>query len=103
MYVDLSRPQCSALTQLRAGHIGLNGYLHPFKLSPSPLCQLCAVPESVPHFFLICQAYRPDRLRLMLRAKTARLSLRTLICSQAEAAPVPAFVRETGRFTKYAL
>ncbi|KAJ6479669.1 hypothetical protein C8R45DRAFT_800021, partial [Mycena sanguinolenta] len=86
------------LTQLRTGHIGLNAYLHRFKLAPSPLCQHCAVPESVPHFLLICPAYRPARLRLMLRVKSARLSLRTLISSKSEAAPVLAFVRETGRF-----
>ncbi|KAJ6481112.1 hypothetical protein C8R45DRAFT_801069, partial [Mycena sanguinolenta] len=52
------------LTQLRTGHIGLNAYLHRFKLAPSPLCQHCTVPESVPHFLLICPAYHPARLRL---------------------------------------
>ncbi|KAF7366527.1 putative RNA-directed DNA polymerase from transposon X-element [Mycena sanguinolenta] len=103
MYADLSRPQCSILTQLRTGHIGLNAYLHRFKLAPSPLCQLCAVPESVPHFLLTCPTHRDARLRLMLRVKTARLSLRTLISTKAEAAPVLAFVRETGRFPNYDL
>jgi hypothetical protein len=48
MYTNLSRPQCSVLTQLRTGHIGLNAYLYRFKLAPSPLCQRCAVPEAVP-------------------------------------------------------
>ncbi|KAJ7302012.1 hypothetical protein DFH08DRAFT_643477, partial [Mycena albidolilacea] len=38
IYEGLSRPQCSVLTQLRTGHIGLNAYLHRFKLAPSPLC-----------------------------------------------------------------
>jgi hypothetical protein len=101
MYTDLSCPQCSILTQLRTGHIGLNVYLHRFKLTPSPLCQRCAVPESVPHFLLACPEHQAARIRLMLRLKTVRLSLRSLISSKAEAAPVLAFVRDTGRFPRY--
>ncbi|KAJ7314508.1 hypothetical protein DFH08DRAFT_620281, partial [Mycena albidolilacea] len=54
MYEGLSRPQCSVLTQLHTGLIGLNAYLHCFKLTPSPLCLHCDVPESVPHFLLGC-------------------------------------------------
>ncbi|KAJ6610965.1 hypothetical protein B0H10DRAFT_1652619, partial [Mycena sp. CBHHK59/15] len=52
MYDDLSRPQCSMLTQLRTTHIGLNAYLYRFHLAPSPNCTLCLVPETVPHFLL---------------------------------------------------
>ncbi|KAJ6482652.1 hypothetical protein C8R45DRAFT_755089, partial [Mycena sanguinolenta] len=87
------------LTQLCTRHIGLNAYLHRFKLAPSPLCQFCVAPESVPHFLLICPEYRPACLRLMLHAKISRLSLCTLISSKAKADPILAFVRETGHFT----
>ncbi|KAJ6464901.1 hypothetical protein C8R45DRAFT_801640, partial [Mycena sanguinolenta] len=66
--------------------------------SPSPLCQHCAVPESVPHFLLACPRYRATRIRLMLHLKMSCLSLNSLISSKTEASPVLAFVRDTGRF-----
>jgi hypothetical protein len=97
MYDKLSRLQCSVLTQLRTGHIGLNTYLHRFKIVPSPLCPHCATLESVPHLLLICPAYHHVCLRLIIRVKTACLSLRTLLSAKSDAAPVLAFVRETGR------
>lgn len=103
MYGGLTRPQCSVLTQLRTGHIGLNAYLHRFKLAPSPLCPHCPALESVPHFLLSCPAHRAHRLRLMTRLGTARLSLRSLLSAKSEAAPVLAFVRDTGRLPAYAL
>ncbi|KAJ7770365.1 hypothetical protein B0H14DRAFT_3509281 [Mycena olivaceomarginata] len=104
MYAGLSRPQCSVLTQLRTGHIGLNAYLHRFKLAPSPLCPHCLTPpESVPHFLLFCPAHRSHRLRLIARIGSARLSLRSLLASKVDAAPVLAFVRDTGRLPNYVL
>ncbi|KAF7372611.1 hypothetical protein MVEN_00124100 [Mycena venus] len=103
MYAGLSRPQCSVLTQLRTGHIGLNAYLHRFKLALSPLSPHCGVPESVPHFLLICPAHRIARLHLMIRVKTAHLSPCTLLSSKNDAAPVLAFVRTTGRLPRYEL
>jgi hypothetical protein len=39
----------------------------------------------------------------MIRVKTARLSLRTLLSSKNDAAPVLAFVRATGRLPRYDL
>jgi hypothetical protein len=101
MYSGLTRPQCSVLTQLRTSHIGLNAYLHRFKLVPSPQCPHCHVPESVPHFLLVCPAYRAARLALIVRVKTARLSLRKLLSAKSDAAPVLAFVRATGRLPRY--
>ncbi|KAJ7361284.1 hypothetical protein DFH08DRAFT_843669 [Mycena albidolilacea] len=78
MYKGLSRPQCSVLTQLRTGHIGVNAYLHRFKLAPSPLCPYCDVPESVPHFLLGCPTHRVACLHLIICVKPARLSLTLL-------------------------
>jgi hypothetical protein len=48
MYEGLSRPQCSVLTQLRTGHIGLNAYLHRFKLAPSPSARTATSPSLYP-------------------------------------------------------
>ncbi|KAJ7347777.1 hypothetical protein DFH08DRAFT_698763 [Mycena albidolilacea] len=100
MYDKLSRPQCSVLTQLRTGHIGLNAYLHRFKIAPTPLCPHCTTLESVPHLLLICPAYRHARLRLIIRVKTAHLSLRTLLSPKSDAAPVLAFMCDTGRLPR---
>ncbi|KAJ7906675.1 hypothetical protein B0H13DRAFT_2333215 [Mycena leptocephala] len=57
--------------------------------------------ESVPHYLLVCPAYRAARLRLIIRVKTARLSLRKLLSSKNDAAPALAFVRATGRLPRY--
>jgi hypothetical protein len=103
MYNDLTRPQCSVLTQLRTGHIGLNDFLFRFHLAPSPACALCNTPESVPHFLLLCPAYRRQRLDLVRRLGTARLSLKLLLSAKKDAKPVLDFVRDTGRFPRYSL
>ncbi|KAJ7128748.1 hypothetical protein C8R43DRAFT_835529, partial [Mycena crocata] len=86
------------ITQLRTTHIGLNAFLHRFHLGPSPDCSRCLVPETVSHFLLACPLYRRQRLDLIIRIGTARLSLRRLISTKADPKPVLAFVRATGRF-----
>jgi hypothetical protein len=103
MYDDLSRPQCSILTQLRTGHIGLNAYLHRFNLALSPSCSLCDSPETIAHFLLLCPKYRRERLRLIVKLGTARLSLKLLLGTKAEHGPVFSFVRATDRLPRYAL
>ncbi|KAF8161939.1 hypothetical protein K438DRAFT_1776218 [Mycena galopus ATCC 62051] len=49
----------------------------------------------------LCPTYRTAHLRVMLRVKSARLSLHSLISSKSEAAPVLAFMRYSGQFPKY--
>ncbi|KAJ7791421.1 hypothetical protein B0H14DRAFT_3500492 [Mycena olivaceomarginata] len=46
-YDGLHRTQCSILTQLRTGYIGLNAYLARFGLVNSNLCPTCREPETV--------------------------------------------------------
>jgi hypothetical protein len=103
MYDDLSRPQCSVISQLRTGHIGVNAYLHRFNLAPSPTCSLCAAPETVAHFLLSCPKSRRERLKLMVKLGTARLSLKLLLGLKAELEPVLAYVRATERLPRYSL
>ncbi|KAJ6608069.1 hypothetical protein B0H10DRAFT_1816647, partial [Mycena sp. CBHHK59/15] len=103
LYDDLSRLQCSILTQLRTTHIGLNAYLYQFHLAPSPDCVLCLVPEMVPHFLLSCPIYHHQRLDLIRWLSTARLSLCRLLLVKAEPGPVLGFMRDTGCFPCYAL
>jgi hypothetical protein len=103
MYDGLSRPQSSILTQLRTTHIALNTYLYRFHLAPSPDCELCLVPESVPHYLLLCPRFRRQRLGLILNLGTARLSLRRLLGAKSDLKPVLRFVRDTNRFPRYSL
>jgi hypothetical protein len=103
MYDNLSRPQCSILSQLRTGHIGLNAYLHHIQCTPSPSCTLCSTPETVPHFLLLCPVYRCQRLQLIMRLGTARLSLALLLAAKSDHKPVLAYARDTLRFPRYAL
>jgi hypothetical protein len=102
MYDGLSHPQCSILTRLWTGHIGLNAHLHRFRLTASPDCSLCFVPETVSHFLLACPAHHHARRILITRLGTARLTLR-LLSSKADHKPVLDFVRDTDRFPRYAL
>ncbi|KAJ7120480.1 hypothetical protein C8R43DRAFT_825024, partial [Mycena crocata] len=86
------------ITQLCTSHIGLNTFLHWFHLGPSPNCPRCLVPETVSHYLLACPLYRRQRLDLIIRIGTARLSLRRLIAAKADPKPVLTFVRATARF-----
>ncbi|KAJ7813540.1 hypothetical protein B0H14DRAFT_3477839 [Mycena olivaceomarginata] len=52
---------------------------------------------------LACPIYRRQRLALILRLGTARLSLRLLLVAKADPKPVLAFVKATGRFPRYPL
>ncbi|KAJ7480774.1 cytochrome P450 [Mycena latifolia] len=103
VYTDLSRPQCSVLTQLRTAHAGLNAYLYRFHLTPSPDCPLCLVPETVGHFLLTCPRFRRQRLCLIMKLGTARLSLRLLLAAKSDHKPVLAFVRDTECLPRYTL
>jgi hypothetical protein len=103
MYGDLSRPQCCVLTQLHTGHVGLNAYLHRFNLAPSSHCSLCAAPETVPHFLLLCPASRRQRLELILKLGTARLSLKLLLGVKADHKSVLSFVPNTNDLPRYLL
>jgi hypothetical protein len=103
MYNGLSRPQCSVLTQLRTTHLALNTYLYRFHLAPSPDCELCLVPETVPHYLLSYPRYRRQHLDLVLKLGTACLSLRRLLAAKSDPKPMLRFVRDTGRFPCCAL
>ncbi|KAJ7745036.1 hypothetical protein B0H14DRAFT_3514616 [Mycena olivaceomarginata] len=75
------------------GHIGLNAYLYRFNLALSPSCSLCDAPETVAHFLLLCPKYRRERLKLIVKLGTARLSFKLLLGTKAEHGPVFSFVR----------
>ncbi|KAJ6474541.1 hypothetical protein DFH09DRAFT_806400, partial [Mycena vulgaris] len=55
-YEDLHRSQCSTITQMRTGHVGLNEYLARFGAVDSG-----AEPETVNHFLLSCRRFMQQR------------------------------------------
>ncbi|KAJ7626485.1 hypothetical protein B0H17DRAFT_963377, partial [Mycena rosella] len=81
----------------------LNAFLYRFHLAPSPDCDHCLVPETVSHFLLACARYSRHRLALILRLGTANLTLRRLISTKSDPAPVLSFVRDTARLPRYSL
>jgi hypothetical protein len=103
MYDGLRRLQCSVLTQLCTTHLTLNAYLFRFHLAPTPDCELCLVPETVPHYLLLCPRYRRQCLDLILNLGTAQLSLRRLLAAKSDSKPVLRFVHDTLRFPCYSL
>jgi hypothetical protein len=55
----------------------------------------------VPHFLLLCPAFRRQRLELILKLGTGRLSLKLLLGVKADHKSVLAFVRSTSRLPIY--
>jgi hypothetical protein len=80
-------------TVVRHSHIGTS---RPRRTN----CTHCRVPETVSHILLSCLAYRAHRLQLITRVGT--VTLRSLVASKVDAAPVLAFARDTGRLPLYA-
>ena len=71
----LSRNQASLMTQIRCGHIPLNGYLHKISKSETMFCQACLDSEdnlhnreTVKQFLFACPSLSQERevVRLML-------------------------------------
>ncbi|KAM5538790.1 hypothetical protein V8D89_007512 [Ganoderma adspersum] len=96
----LSRRQCSILSQLRSGHIGLNAFLAQIRAIDSPLCLTCAVPETVPHFLFTCRRFTTTR-HAFRTAVEGPLTLRNTIGNAKARAAVLDFVDATGRFEAY--
>ena len=94
------RRQCSILTQLRSGHVGLNRFLARIGAVDSPLCAVCRVPESVSHYLLTCRRYLAPRHTLRL-AVSGPLSLRSTLGNPKARTAVLDFVEATGRFPAY--
>ena len=99
-YRGLSRRQCSILTQLRSGHVGLNCFLARIGAVDSPLCAVCRVPESVSHYLLTCRRYLAPRHTLR-SAVSGPLSLRSTLGNPKARTAVLDFVAATGRFPAY--
>jgi hypothetical protein len=103
-YADLPRRQCSIITQLRTGHIGLNAYLARFGAVDSPLCQTCREPETVNHFLFTCRRFCEQRNKLrhaLYEDNRQGLDKRTLLGKVKNRPLLLDFVRTSGRFPQY--
>jgi ribonuclease HI len=104
-YADLPRRQCSILTQLRTGHIGLNAYLARFGIVDTSHCPTCNEPETVNHFLFTCRRFGQQRdvLRRALHAANhQQLSKRSLLGKSKNRTLLLDYVAATGRFPQYA-
>ncbi|KAL1657429.1 hypothetical protein GGF50DRAFT_36003, partial [Schizophyllum commune] len=86
------------VTQLRSGHVGLNGYLARVKAVDSRMCSTCRVPETVEHFLLHCRRFQGARHRLRLAMGRVPLKLTTLLGDPKFRTPLLTFIRDTERF-----
>ncbi|KAI0331762.1 hypothetical protein GY45DRAFT_561205 [Cubamyces sp. BRFM 1775] len=75
-YAKLPRKHCSALSQLRSGHVALNAFLARIRAVTSPLCPVCQVPESVDHFIRTCRRFTIQRHELRRAMGRFPLTLR---------------------------
>ncbi|KAF9018646.1 hypothetical protein BDZ89DRAFT_889992, partial [Hymenopellis radicata] len=86
------------LNQLRSGHVGLNRHLHRIGAAPSPMCESCLVPETIPHLLLLCPRYAEQRRHLRDTVRHSQFNVRGLLGHRSKhIAKVIKFVVATGR------
>ncbi|KAM5544129.1 hypothetical protein V8D89_002178 [Ganoderma adspersum] len=100
LYRGLSRQQCSIISQLCSGHIGLNAFLARIHAIDSPLCLTCSIPETVSHFLFTCRRFVTARHDFR-KAVKGPLTLRNTIGNAKARTAVLDFVEATGRFEVY--
>lgn len=100
LYQQRRRHECSIITQLRTGHVGLNKFLYRIKATDSPLCVRCRVPETVDHYLLTCQRFTLQRHALRRRLD-GPLSTRALLGDPNNISHTLEFIRATARFPSY--
>lgn len=94
----LKRPLSSLITQIRTGHIGLNGYLHRFARADSPDCPYCpGEEETVQHFLLRCPEYWNERMQMRREIGRVASSLAFLVGTEKGARALARYVNRTGR------
>ncbi|KAJ3784018.1 hypothetical protein GGU10DRAFT_402979, partial [Lentinula aff. detonsa] len=87
------------LTQLRTGHIPLQGHLHKIKKTDSPTCPCCKQhPKTTFHYLFQCRAHR--RPREILRQKVGRKNwnVGALLTEKNTLRHLFAYVDDTKRF-----
>jgi hypothetical protein len=103
-YEDMHRGQCSIITQMHTGHVGLNVYLTRFGVVDSDLCQTCCEPETVNHFLLMCHRFMQQRdilWRALLEDGWQQLAKKYLLGKSKNKSVLLVYVAATGRFPRY--
>ena len=96
---ELNRNQTSILTQLRTGHIPLNGYLHRIGKAATPYCSHCPnAVEDVPHLLFYCNKYTLHRHKLTMAVNRKSFHIRHILSDPAAIRHTLNFVNDTGRF-----
>jgi len=94
----LHRRQTSVLTQLRTGHIPLNGHLSRINKADLPNCHHCPnVVEDIPHLLFYCNKYALQRHRLVMAVKRKAFNTKHLLSDPAAIRHTLNFVNSTGR------
>jgi ribonuclease HI len=82
----LSRLQASLMTQIRCGHIPLNGYLSRINRSDTEYCQACLDGEdnlhrreTVKHFLFVCPSLGQERELLVAKIGRNHLNIRDIM------------------------
>ena len=95
------------MTQLRCGHIPLNGYLFKINRSETDLCPACAEEdnnvgcrETVKHYLFECEAYREEREELERKITRSHLNLRDIMLETDRMTALASYINKTGRFKK---
>ena len=94
----LNRRQTSILTQLRTGHIPLNGHLFCINRIEVPQCPHCPIAiEDVAHFLFNCNKYMIQRHRLVIAVKWKAFNVKHILTNPAAIRHTLNFVNNTGR------
>src|SRR5258706_9659200 len=95
----LNRKHTSVLTQLRTGHIPLNGHLFRINKADSPHCSHCPnMVEDVPHLLFHCNKYAIQRHRFVMAIKRKAFHTRHILSNPAAIRHTLNFVNSTRRF-----
>jgi len=104
---QLSRNHASLMTQLRCGHIPLNGYLQRIGRSETDLCQSCLdvdndirCRETIKHFIFECTKYNQDREELVAKITRTSFNLKDIMSNTDHMRALAAYINRTDRFRK---
>ena len=97
----LNRRQTSVLTQLRTGHIPLNGHLFRINKADSPYCEHCPnIMEDVPHLLFHCNKYAIQRHRIVMAIGRKSFNSNHILTNPAAIRHTLNFINDTGRFRR---
>jgi ribonuclease HI len=97
----LNRRQTSLLTQLRTGHVPLNGHLHKLQRSPSPNCPQasCAgATEDTHHLLFSCPRYTHARHHLRRSIGKSEFTISSLLSKKKIITHTLTYLNAIGRF-----